>query len=157
MLQRKQTVFLLLAAVLGGLTFLFPVDTFTRGDQQFIFRTYGIYTGAGIPMADATLKVPFAAVMGVIIALLVALAFMYRNRMRQLRLARMANLLLLAMVVFLFLHDNSIRAYLEQGGTVERSIGASAVLPVLMVVLVSLAERGIRKDEELVKSVDRLR
>lgn len=157
MLQRKQTLFLLLAAVCGGLTFLFPVDTFIRGDQSFVFRTTGFFTGDGANVVDAALKVPFAAVLGLLSALLIGLVFLYRNRPRQMRLARMLNLLLIAVQVFLFITDNSVRAYLEQGGRVENHFGLAALLPLVMVLLVLLAIRGIRKDEALVRSMDRLR
>jgi hypothetical protein len=50
-----------------------------------------------------------------------------------------------------------VKAYLEQGGRVEEHFGVSAILPLVMVVLAFLAERGIRKDEALVRSADRLR
>lgn len=159
MLQRKQTLFLAIAALCGALTFLFPVDTFTRGlgQQSFVFRTYGVFTADGTPWADASLKVPFAVLIGVLSALLVVLIFLYRNRPRQLRMTRMAALLLIAVQAFLFITDNSIRAYLEQGGRVERSYGLSFFLPLLMIVLVLMAANGIKKDEELIKSMDRLR
>ena len=157
MLQRKQSLFLLLAAICGALTFAFPVDTFMRGDQIFIFRTTGFFTGEGVPITDATAKVPFAILLGVLSALLVGIIFMFNNRVRQLRLTRMANLLVMAILVFLFITDNSLRAYLEQGGKVDNTFGLAAILPLLMVVFTLLAERGIRKDEALVKGMDRLR
>ena len=157
MLQRKQTLFLLLAVACGVLTFVFPVDTFTRGDQDYIFHTTGIFTGEGAPVVDALPKVPFAVLLGALSAILLAVVFMFRNRNRQLRLVRIVNLLLVAVTVFLFITDHSIRVHLEQGGKVANQFGLSAVLPLLMIVLAFLAERGIRKDEELVKSMDRLR
>lgn len=157
MIQRKQTVFLLLAALCGALTFLFPVDTFVRGDQAFEFQTTGFFMADGTPVVDGALKVPFAPVIGLITVLLVAIVFFYKNRQRQLLLTRTANLLTMAVVVFLFITDNSIRAYLAQGGRVESTFGASAGLPLLMIVLILLAESGIRKDQALVKSMDRLR
>lgn len=157
MFQRKQTIFLLLAALCGLLTFLFPVDTFTRGEQTFVFRTTGFFTGDGTEVVDAQLKIPFAAVIALLAVLLVVVAFLYKNRVRQARLAGMVNLLLLAVQVFFFITDNSIRAYLEQGGEVGNRYGLSAILPLVMAGFVLLAIRGIRKDEALVKGMDRLR
>lgn len=157
MLQRKQTLFLLLAALCGVLTFLFPVDTFTRGTQVMVFRTYGIFNAEGIPMTDGTMKVPLAILLGALSAMLVVIALLYRNRPRQLRLARLAALLLLAVQAAVFITDNSLRAYLGQEGRVEHSYGVSFFLPIVMIVLVMLAANGIKKDEELVKSMDRLR
>ncbi|MBK6894117.1 MAG: DUF4293 domain-containing protein [Flavobacteriales bacterium] len=157
MIQRRQTVFLLLAALCGALTFLFPVDSFLRGDQGFVFRTTGFFMADGTPVVDAAVKVPFAPVLALISVLLVVIVFFYKNRRRQLLLARTANLLTMAVVVFLFITDNSVRAYLAQGGRVEGTFGVSAGLPLLMIVFILLAESGIRKDQALVKSMDRLR
>jgi hypothetical protein len=157
MLQRKQTVFLLLAAVCGVLTFLFPVDTFQRGDQAFVFRTTGFFQADGTEVVDASLHVPFGALLAFISAALVVVVFLYRKRSRQLQVLRVVNLLTVGLAVYLFITDNSIRAYLGQGGHVTNHFGLSAGLPVLMVIFNFLAERGIRKDEALVRSMDRLR
>ncbi len=157
MIQRKQTVFLLLAALCGALTFLFPVDSFMRGDQAFEFRTTGFFMADGTQVVDADVKIPFAPVIALVSVLLVVVVFLYKNRQRQLLLTRTANLMTMAVVVFLFITDNSVRSYLAQGERVENTFGISAGLPLLMIVFILLAERGIRKDEALVKSMDRLR
>ena len=157
MIQRRQTVFLLLAALCGALTFLFPVATFTRGDRSWSFFTTGLFMADGTPVVDAPMRVPFFIVIGFLAAALVVAVFLYKNRQRQVTVVRTVNLLLTAVAVYLFITSNSVRAYLDQGGLVEEHFGISAVLPLAMVVLVFLAERGIRKDEALVKSMDRLR
>jgi hypothetical protein len=157
MLQRKQTLFLLLAAICGGLTFFFPVETFLRDDKIFFLRTTGLFMADGTPVVDAAVKVPFSILIGFLSAVLVAAIFLYKNRQRQITVVRAMSLLLVAVAVFLFITGNSVKAYLEQGGRVEEHFGVSAILPLVMVVLAFLAERGIRKDEALVRSADRLR
>ncbi len=157
MLQRKQTLFLMLAAICGVLTFFFPVATFTRGAQIWSFHTTGLFMADGTPVVDAALKVPFFIVLGFLTMVLVVAIFLYKNRQRQITIVRTVSLLLIAVSVFLFISGNSVRAYLDQGGLVEEHFGASAVLPLAMVLLIFLAERGIRKDEALVRSADRLR
>jgi uncharacterized membrane protein len=157
MIQRKQTLFLLLAAIGGGLTFLFPVETFTQGDRNFIFQTSGLYLADGTPVVDVGLKVPFHWLIGFLAAVFLAAIFFFKQRRRQLAIVRSANLLLIGATVFLFITSNSVRAWLEQGGRVGATYGASAVLPLAMIVFAFLAERGIRRDEKLVRSMDRLR
>ena len=73
------------------------------------------------------------------------------------RFVRGTYLLMLGVIAFLFITDNSMRAYLERSGEVVSSYGPSFFFPMVVLVLAFLAERGIRKDEELVRSVDRLR
>jgi hypothetical protein len=51
----------------------------------------------------------------------------------------------------------SVRAYLAQNSSVAYAFGPAFFIPIGILVLCFLAERGIRKDEELIKSVDRLR
>lgn len=157
MIQRKQTLFLLLAALCGGLTFLFPVETFMQGDRRFLLRTAGLYLPDGTPVVDAGLKVPFHVLLGFLSAVFLAVIFLYRQRKRQLAIVRSANLLLIGATVFLFITSNSVRAWLEQGGHVVSMYGASAFLPLVMIVSAFLAERGIRRDEQLVRGMDRLR
>lgn len=157
MLQRKQTLFLLLAAISAGLTYLFPVATYLRHGQSFVFRTYGVFTGQGVPVADAAMRVPFAIVIGLVCALLLTVIFLYRNRPRQLRLTRLAALLMVAVGAFFFITDRSLLTYLEQGGEVAREYGVSIGLPTLSIVFCAMALRGIKRDEELVRSMDRLR
>lgn len=157
MLQRKQTVFLLLAVLCGALTFAFPVASYVRGEQVFEFRTTGLTLADGTAVPDASPKVPFAIVIGLCMAVLMAAVFFFRKRLRQMRLVRSAYLVILAVIAFLFITDHSIVSYLGQGGTVTTNYGASAFLPIAMLVCAFLAERYIRKDEALIKSMDRLR
>jgi drug/metabolite transporter (DMT)-like permease len=82
---------------------------------------------------------------------------LYKSRPRQVRVVRSAWLVVLALGVLQFIAGNSLHAYLEKSGTVESSYGVSFFLPFLAIVFAFLAERAIKKDEDLVKSMDRLR
>lgn len=158
MWQRKQTVFLVLAALLALSTWFFPVATYERGQDQFIFRTTGLYTAEGTPVIDVDVKAPFNVVLTVVAVALVACIFFFGNRPRQIRFVRSTYLVTLAIIAFLFITDNSIRAYLEGGGAIVVShYGASFFLPLGMLICSVLAERSIRADEKLVRSADRLR
>ncbi|HEX2617342.1 MAG TPA: DUF4293 domain-containing protein [Flavobacteriales bacterium] len=157
MLQRKQTVFLLLAVLCGALTFAFPVASYVRGEQVFLFRTTGLTLADGSAVPDGVPRVPFAVVIGLCMAVFTAAIFFFKKRQRQMRLVRSAYLVTLTVVAFLFIVNNSIVAYLKQGGDVTTRFGASAFLPTGMLVFAFLAERYIRKDEALIKSMDRLR
>lgn len=157
MIQRKQTIFLILAALCGVLTFLFPIETFVQGGREFVFRTYGLFQGEGVPIVDATPKAPFAVLFGFLSAVLFASIFFFKNRKRQLLMVRTANLMIIGLTVYMFMTSNSVRAFLEQGGVLKAHYGVAAFLPLAMIALAFLAERGIRKDEALVRSTERLR
>jgi len=157
MLQRKQSLFLLLAALLCFATWLFPVAGYERGVEHFRFFTYGLYAADGTELMDVGMKVPFSVLLTVLGVGLLVTIFLYKDRKRQQRFVRSTYLLLLGISVFLFITDNSMRSYLEQGGSVINHLGLSFYLPIVALVLAFLAERSIKADEELVRSVDRLR
>ncbi|MBL7955618.1 MAG: DUF4293 domain-containing protein [Flavobacteriales bacterium] len=158
MWQRKQTVFLALAALFALATWFMPVATYDRVQDQFIFWTTGLFTADGTPVTDVGLKVPFNIVLTVLAVALVGCIFFYNNRPRQIRLVRGTYLITLATIAFLFITDNSVQTYLGSGGATAIShYGVSFFLPLGTLIFSFLAERAIKADEELVRSADRLR
>ena len=82
----------------------------------------------------------------------IATIFLFKNRQMQFVLGRLnilINFILLGLLVYLSLSLPGEAAVSEKG------IGM--FFPVLVVVLLVFANRAIKKDEDLVKSVDRLR
>ncbi len=157
MLQRRQSLFLLIAIMVIGFSFLLPVARYTQGDAMYRFTLLGLTTAEGRLVADAELNVPFGLLMGLLAVMLVVIVLQFRDRPRQLRFVRFAYVFVLVIGASLYITHNSIKAYLEQAAPVEAFTGGAALAPVLVLVLLFLAQRGIRKDEELVRSVDRLR
>ena len=138
-------------------TWLFPVVTYERAQDVFTFRTNGLFGRDGAALADVGVKVPFAIVLSVLGVALLGIIFLFKDRPRQIRFVRGTYLLMLGVIAFLFISDNSIQSYLEQGGVVASHYGASFFIPLVMIALTFLAERAIRADEALVRSADRLR
>ena len=157
MIQRKQTLFLALAALLSFSTWLFPVSTYERSGETFIFMTKGILGPDGALLEDPVMQVPLHIILTILGAALGVSIFLYGNRPRQMRLVRGTYLITLMVIAFTFITDNSIRSYLSGAGAVEHRYGLSYFIPLLVLVLAFLAQRAIRADEELVKSMDRLR
>jgi len=157
MIQRKQTLFLALAALLSFTTWLFPVSTYERGGDTYVFMTSGLVGPDGVVVEDPEMKVPFHIILTILGAALAVSIFLYSNRLRQMRLVRGTYLITLAVIAFTFITDNSIRTFLSGVGPVEHSYGLSYFIPLLVLVLAFLAQRAIKADEDLVKSMDRLR
>ena len=136
MIQRIQTIYLLLAAAnSGGLIFL--VSLWVDGEgNEVVAMDEGVYFGAFVTSA---------------IISIVAI-FLYKNRQLQAvinRLNLMLNLILLGVFVY--------RALTMSGATAVAEKGIGMFIPILSIVLIVLANKAIRKDEQLVKSADRLR
>ena len=85
-------------------------------------------------------------------ALALLTVFLYRNRKNQFvlnRLNMLVNLALLGIFIYQSLIMSGVRTISEQG--------LGMLLPVVAIVFLVLANRAIKKDEDLIRSVDRLR
>ena len=157
MWQRKQSFLLVLAAILAFSTWLFPIATFTAADGVHKLRTYGLFMPDGTEDPVASPVLPYGVLHSVLgFALLIAI-FLYGNRPRQARVVRSLWLLHLPVLVFQYITSNSTLAYLAQQSAIDRSYGITFFIPLVGMALVYFAERAIRSDEALVRSVDRLR
>ena len=93
---------------------------------------------------------PFLFILSGILSLIAI--FLYKNRIRQInsnRLNIVINFLLLGIIVY---HLLSL-----PGGMHISKKGIGVFIPLLVIVFLALANKAILKDENLVKSVDRLR
>jgi uncharacterized membrane protein len=147
MLQRIQTLFLLAALVLVGLMSLWPLATIQEVD-------YTIF-GEGFNEAQSLLPFPMSYIGYGIMAFLAITIFLFKDRKRQLLFGRLSYLLLLAYIVVASISLERVISSLADRSAV--SYGISLFLPLLALGLVHLANRGIKRDEELVRSLDRLR
>lgn len=139
MIQRIQTVHLLIAAALLGL-FLFFVDSWLGGlDGAFPWLRPAAYVLGGLTTALALVSV-----------------FLYQNRARQSRAifgAQMADLALVAVLAVAL----ALSAFGESATEADLARASIVFLPALAYVFFSLARRGVRRDIELIRSMDRLR
>jgi peptidoglycan/LPS O-acetylase OafA/YrhL len=136
MLQRKQTIWLLLAAASSFLTLKFPFYSgVTTGDN--LLKTI---TGTSNYII---LALTVALLAGILISI-----FLFKNRKLQLRIT------IAGIFVSLL---NLVLYYLQAKNFTEGNYAFTAILSLIIPVLLILAARGIYKDEKLVKSLDRLR
>jgi hypothetical protein len=135
MIQRIQTVYLALVALITGLAINY-LPLWTVESQTLFYKD------------DMQFMIP--ALLSAVLAIVTI--FLYKNRQNQfvsVRLLLLINLILLGLLLYRLLNLPG-----EPSGT-EKGIGL--LVPIVSIVLLFLANRAIRKDEELVKSVDRLR
>lgn len=147
MIQRIQTVFLFLSAVFAGVLFFVPIASFDLGNEIVNLSIFGAGNSVkAMPLLILTilmLLIPFVTI------------FMFKKRELQLKLSSL-NVFLNAVfcgLIFLF-YDNSIQENLLVE-TITYAFGT--YIPLINMVLSVLAMRWIKKDIELIKSIDRLR
>jgi hypothetical protein len=137
MIQRIQTIYLILAFVVTGiLPFLFPLWTMNSGEDYFFMQNQ-----------------VYVILLGLSTTLSVVSVVSYKKRQNQFVIGRL-NIILNLILLGLFVY----RSLNVSGETVlvsEKGIGM--FLPIVAIVLLVLANKAVKKDEDLVKSVDRLR
>ena len=137
MIQRIQTIYLLLVFVVTGiLLFFIPLWTMDTG-KAFYFMQSQVYT---ILLGLSTTLTLFSIVS-------------YKKRQNQFVIGRL-NIILNLILLGLFVY-RSLNLSGETPAVSEKGIGM--FLPVAAIVLLVLANKAIKKDEDLVKSMDRLR
>jgi len=141
MIQRIQTLYLLLAGAFLMLMHAIPFGVLTGGE-----------TASGIMLADHQELVWVHALIALVAIISI---FLFKNRRLQIRLIRLASIALVLFLASLFLIIYQHRQALPEGQGLE--LGLGAVLPVVSMLMLMLAARAVRKDERLVASSERLR
>jgi hypothetical protein len=156
MIQRKQTVFLLLAAIALGLLFYFPLATFIGDKDSLVLYVYNPVSLVPDHVADvpAYFLMPLLSLNILMILLSVVTIFMFKNRLRQLNFVRINLILLLIMIAVFFFYDVNVLEEVS-GGVVQYETGA--YFPLIAFIFFILAYKGIMSDERLIRSADRLR
>jgi hypothetical protein len=151
MIQRIQTIYLLLAAIALACPIFLPLATAT-GDQTTLHATGNNFFADGTYWSKenpAGLAI-FALILGILGAI-----FLYQNRVLQMRLTG-GMAFGTGILIALFAALGVINAKLLPE-TASVQIGVGGIPPVLAIVFLFLAYRSIKKDEQLVRSSDRLR
>ena len=172
MIQRIQSIYLVLALVGLALLFMFPTATFDLINPQ----TNTIEATASLDLIeqpttyDQTGIIPTFVGQSSIILLIIVIAvalgvlasiFMFKNRILQMRIVAFMLVLTLAYIAIMFLSTiDGCVADIQASWpiwTVNVHYGVGTFAPVGGVVLLFLAQQAIKKDELKVRAADRLR
>ncbi|KAF9658550.1 MULTISPECIES: DUF4293 domain-containing protein [Tenacibaculum] len=144
MIQRIQSIYLLVAGIIsGGLTFIVSLWSNSQTNTIYVLDLFSENS-----ILQKSIPVLF------FISALVAIVtiFLFKNRQLQFVLNRLnilINLFLLGLLIYL--------SQTLSGEALVSEKGIGMFFPIIVILLLVLANRAIKKDEDLVKSVDRLR
>ena len=147
-IQRIQTVYLIIAIILMVVFAFFPALSFELGGREFVYGA--LETGkVGVTHFD-----PLMLMLIVLISLLALIdIFLYKNLQRQMTVCFVDIIIGLAMLVAI-----CIQAYMV--GTrdgVTLTWQWYLVLPVLSIIFLMLAHKSMSKDKKMLRDSDRLR
>ena len=143
MIQRIQTIYLLLSSIAsGGLIFIFNL-WISKGKKIFVLDLF----------SNKSISLQLIPIMFFISSILAIVnIFIFNNRKLQFVIGRiliLINLFLLGLLIY--------QSLMISGEISVSEKGIGMFLPILAILLLVLANKAIKKDEDLVKSVDRLR
>jgi len=149
MIQRIQTVYLALLVICLGVTFAFPFAEYPNGVE---LNAFGV--------SENALKVstwfPYYVTLALSIGLGIMTIAQFKNRKRQLQLGKVNYFIIIITLIFISIDSDATTKKLGLMPTAI-SYGVGMFLPVAALAFQFLANRGIKADEKLVKSMDRLR
>jgi hypothetical protein len=152
MIQRIQTLYLLLVVAAMTAVLFLPLATVQAGGVSCTYDVLGMHTTAE-PSELTHPAWALGALSAVTVLLALVAVFLYRKRMRQIRLCIFNAVLLVGFyAIFAFFLWN-----LSAQPDFHFSVRFALSLPLVSLILTYLAIRNIGADEMLVRSLNRLR
>ena len=152
MIQRIQTIWLLLAALTISFLLFIPMVTATVGNIDYYVIASGLYQKventskqieAAIPLLISTIFVALLSFINI---------FNYKNRATQKRIVMLNIVLIIGLSIYYSVFAKNIPA-----GITFENYGVGLIIPLFAIIFCSLAIKGINNDEKLIRSADRLR
>lgn len=162
MIQRVQSIFLLIAIIVPIILIFMPLGYLETDAAQYIFNSVSLKEN--VPDgAVSVVRNYYVAFCFALTAILASIAlFSFKNRVRQMSIVSITMIVFLVSLLLTFwvCPDLVFRKYFE--ARAEGFKFAFNQIPLLILVIVEavclfLANRFIKKDEMLVRSADRLR
>jgi predicted branched-subunit amino acid permease len=155
MLQRIQSIYLLVAALVIAALFIFPLvhNVYVNGQTLSIMvtGTYQEINGERIskePFTALTVGTAFATLLPLIVI------FMYNNRKRQIAACYGT---MVALIAYSYWVAQTVKAAIGDAYLSMSNYGIGLILLSLSLVFIIIAQKSIQRDEKLVRSADRLR
>ncbi|TCD03697.1 DUF4293 domain-containing protein [Pedobacter psychroterrae] len=155
MIQRVQSIWLVLAVITLICMFFLPLLSKNVNGVVHGIYTSGLLTDIQTESASSyVVRYAFVPITLNLAAAILCFAaiFFFKNRKLQKGIILVANFVIAALAVICFYSGQQL-----PGGLNGASIAAGTFLPLVALVFNLLAIRGIRKDEQLLRSADRLR
>lgn len=152
MIQRIQSIWLLLAAVTISCLLFVPMVSASMGNASYYVIASGLYQKVGTTSTQLASSTPL--LVSVIATALICLIniFNFSNRNRQKLIARITSVLIIGLSFLCSQYAQKI-----PGGLPNANYNIGMFLPVIAIIFCILAIRGINADEKLIRSADRLR
>jgi len=157
MIQRIQSLYLFVASVMMLMLFFFPIaDFWGEISYRLSITAFGDFSVEATSPFSGYFTWPLLAFTLVLIILPVVALILFKYRRKQLVLIRLSLAFLIVFLILVFFY------YIP---TIEGRVGIQAdylspkgmFFPLAALVFIILAQRGVMKDERIIRSMDRIR
>lgn len=157
MIQRIQTIWLLLATIVILGLFMFPylnyIDLVGLGKKLFVTGEYSAVNNESVKQSNFLLQ----TIATIVVALVpLATIFQFKNRKLQIKLIFVSIALIALLGVWMYFTSAATLDLISQSFGAN-NIGVGFFLLPISIIFLAMALGGIRNDEKLIKSADRLR
>lgn len=161
MIQRVQSIYLLVSALVLSAILAVPYAAFegVSGQQTLSILGGRFQRADGLTIVDTFQLIPLI-LLSISTLLLLGSIFLFKNRKLQVKLV---NLSMFSTFIFLLSLGTNIYRQIELNMTQNLALSFNfakslgLLIPIIALVFAWLATRGIKRDEELVRSADRIR
>ena len=153
MIQRIQTIFLLFAVVFQLAMIFFPIVIYALPNKEILILTAsGFKTNALLSEKLFSTAINLVFICAIAIVIFVNI-FLFKNRTLQMRICFLSTLLLIGFQLYIYWFAWDSGQKLEAITNYKLII----IFPVISAILTILAYISIKKDDKLVRSLDRIR
>lgn len=164
MIQRKQTLYLIIVMLLMASTFIIPIAqgviSSNSDDYYNIYKImpYGVYGTSSESIEEPTLfsTMTLCIAIGFVIAWTTLIISRFKNRWLQIRLTVFLMIWLVCIEVLMVVYGYKLIGELDKLSDMQNSFPMywGSLMPILSIIFAYLAFKGILKDELLIKSLN---
>ena len=154
MLQRIQTIYLLVSFIIISLTLFFPFFEFNSNEaNEYIFNSMTIEQVSANSVNVISNVFPLLILISIILLLNIFAIFLFKKRLLQLRTTYLIIILLIGFYGLLAFY----RFVMLDFEVLSTDYSFTLIIPIISAILVFIANRKIKRDIDLLRSADRIR
>ena len=160
MIQRVQSVYLVLVKIFAVLFLFVPIGNviLTNEPINISIAENNLSEISAASLGGEWLRYFVIALAIIIMILTLITIFVYKKRLKQIKLNQINLILHILMIALTFFYIDIIRSHISSEGLeIGFRYGLAILLPLISLILILMATKAIRKDENIVRSADRLR
>lgn len=157
MIQRIQTLYLLVAIALNAFVFSLNLALFNYQELSNVYDIFGLIDRESGSYIFSTWMTPALSISSILISIVAILLF--KKRSLQIKMAQLALFFQTALVASIFYFVDKAASELSKNPdfVVELNYESGSWVAIVPLIFIFLAIRAIKKDERLIRAADRLR